>query len=153
MTPAANSLFSRQRRFWVRSLGMLNSQDGMNGSRSEVISLGTVLILEDEVLVSIVIEDLVRDMGASDVLVLSDAGRALELVEKSPPDLAVLDVHLGGCTSFLVADALEARGIPFMFSSAMGVVAVEERHRERPLLGKPFSDEELRAQVLNLVRR
>lgn len=131
---------------------MLNNQDGMSESSSEVVGLGTILILEDEVLVSLVMEDLVRDMGAGDVLVLDDAAHALEMVRTSPPDLAILDIHLGGQTSFAVADALAERGIPFVFSSALGEMAVEERHKHRPMLGKPFADAELRAQLLSLVR-
>jgi DNA-binding response OmpR family regulator len=132
---------------------MLNNQDGMSDTGSEVIGLGTIMILEDEVLVSIVIEDLVRDMGASDVLVFADASKALEAIETAKVDLAILDVHLGNGTSFAVADVLAARGVPFMFSGALGAVEVEERHRHRPMLGKPFADEELRAHVLGLVRR
>ncbi len=132
---------------------MLNNQDGMSEAGREVIDLGSILILEDEVLVSIGIEDLVREMGASEVLVLADAAKALEVVESKRLDFAILDVHLGSETSFAVADALEARGVPFMFSSALGEGAVEERHRHRPMLDKPFADEQLRAHLLSLVRR
>jgi CheY-like chemotaxis protein len=133
---------------------MLNNQDGMNDAGSEIVALGTILILEDEVLVSIVMEDLLREMGASEVLVAADAAGALAILAATPPDIAILDVHLGfGGTSIEVADALDARGIPFMFSSALGDVAVETRHKHRPMLGKPFADEELRAHVLGLVRR
>jgi len=132
---------------------MLSNQDGMAESDSEALQLGTILVLEDEVLVSIGIEDLVRDMGATDVVVLGDTERALEHVAARPPNLAILDVRIGGSTSFAVADALEARGIPFLFSSAIGAAGIEERHRHRPTLSKPFADEELRACVLGLMRR
>jgi len=131
---------------------MLNNQD-MGDSGGEVVSLGTILILEDEVLVSILIEDLMRDMGASEVIVLADAAQALEQVIRLPPDLAILDIHVGADTSFAVADALDTRNIPFMFSSALAGVDVQPRHSHRPMLSKPFSDEELRAHVLGLVRR
>jgi len=131
---------------------MLNNQDGVCESGSEMVTLGTILIVEDEVLVSIGIEDLVREMGAGEVLVCGDARHALEFIETGKVDLAILDVQLGGGTSFAVADALDARGIPFMFSSALGPVAVEGRHGHRPMLSKPFADEELRARVLSLGR-
>lgn len=132
---------------------MLNNQDGTCESASDTVALGTILILEDEVLVSILMEDLVREMGARDVLVCGDAQKAMATVGAAKIDLAILDVHLGRDTSFAVADALEAQGTPFMFSSALGAVAVEERHRHRPMLGKPFADDELRARLLGLVGR
>ena len=132
---------------------MLNNQDGMSQSGSQAVALGTILILEDEAMVSIMMEELVRDMGAGEVIVCSDAQQASEVVGSAEIDLAILDVHLGQGTSFAVADALDARGIPFIFSSALGAVAVEERHQGKPMLSKPFADEELRAHVLGLLRR
>jgi CheY-like chemotaxis protein len=132
---------------------MLNNQDGMARSDGEAVGLGTILILEDEVLVSIVMEEVVRELGASRVVVIADTASALALVAESPPDIAILDVHLGSGTSFLVADALEERGVPFMFSSALGAGSIEERHRHRPMLSKPFADDELRAQLLGLATR
>jgi CheY-like chemotaxis protein len=132
---------------------MLNNQDSMSQSDCQRVALGTVLVLEDEVMVSMAIEDLVREIGADDVLVLADPTPALEAIQGRKIDMAVLDVHLGAKTSFAVADALEARGIPYVFSSALGSVAVGERYRHRPMLSKPFADEELRAHLLSLVPR
>jgi CheY-like chemotaxis protein len=130
---------------------MLNNQDGMSQSGSQAVALGTILILEDEAMVSIMMEELVRDMGAGDVIMCGDAQQASEIVGSARIDFAILDVHHGQGTSFAVADALDARGIPFIFSSALGTVAVEERHRNRPMLSKPFADEELRTHVLSLL--
>lgn len=132
---------------------MLNNQDGMSQASCEPLKLGTILILEDEVMVSMAMEAVVRDMGADQVLVLADAARALDLVNCTRIDMAILDVHLGAGTSFAVADALEARGIPYVFSSALGATAVEGRYRDRSMLSKPFPDEELRTHLINLVRR
>lgn len=132
---------------------MLNNQDGMSQAESEPLKLGTILILEDEVMVSMAMEAVVRDMGADEVLVLADTAHALQSINSTKVDLAILDVHLGAGTSFAVADALEARGIPYVFSSALGEIAVEGRYRHRSMLCKPFPDEELRAHLVNLVRR
>ena len=115
------------------------------------VALGSVLILEEEILLSTLLEALVREMGATRVFVHSDPDQALTIAREVALDCAILDVHVGGRTSFAVADALQARGIPFLFSSASGHVEVDERYRNRPWLSKPFGDAELRQHLLALV--
>jgi CheY-like chemotaxis protein len=109
--------------------------------------LGTVLILEDEVLVSTMIEDLVLDLGAQGAIVCNTLEQAREAVERCCVHCAILDVLIGENDSSDIADALAARGIPFLFASASGLETICERHRHRPLLGKPFSNEQLRLTV------
>jgi len=113
----------------------------------------SVLILEDEALVSLMLEDLVREMGARVIDVFAAASDALRAIASRPYDLAVLDVVVrdGMCTS--VADALDKRGIPFLFSSAVGADALEPRHRDRPLVTKPFEDSVLRGHLAALLPR
>lgn len=132
---------------------MLNNQDAMAGPNSKALALGTILIVEDEPMLALMLEELVRELGASDVLVVGEPIGARQAAETAAIDCAILDVHLGGETSFAVADALAARDIPFIFSSAGVALEVEERHRHRPLLGKPFADDELRAHLLGLLTR
>ena len=107
----------------------------------------TVLILEDEALVSLMLEDLVREMGARAIDVFAAASEALRAIAARRYDLAVLDIVVrdGVCTP--VADALDEQGIPFIFSSAIGSDALEPRHRHRPLVTKPFEDAVLRGHL------
>jgi CheY-like chemotaxis protein len=78
----------------------------------------SILIVEDEGLVSIMIEDLVREMGARHVHICSDVDEACAFAEDAELDCAVLDVRLRGGDSGRVADILADRGIPFIFSTA-----------------------------------
>lgn len=114
-----------------------------NEAKSLRQQLGDILILEDEPLVSVVVESILLDMGASRVHICSSPGDALEIVGTHPLHLAILDVIVGNDDSFGVADALAHRGIPYFFASATTTDAIDERHRDRPLLTKPFSDEDL----------
>jgi CheY-like chemotaxis protein len=107
-------------------------------------SLGTVLILDDEVLVSTMIEDLLLELGADHALVCSSLAQARAAMEQHGVHCAILDVQVGGADSFEIADALAARGIPYLFASASGPDTISEHHRHRPLLAKPFSNEQLR---------
>jgi CheY-like chemotaxis protein len=58
-------------------------------------------------------------------------------------DLAVLDVHLNGRNVFDFADALAARGTPFIFATGYGERGIPDRHRSRPVLQKPFTPADL----------
>ncbi len=112
----------------------------------------SVLIVEDEGLVALMMEDLVREMGAQDVLLCSDLVQAREIVETVAIDCAVLDVRVRGGTSGEIADILAARGIPFMFSTGSGLDSLVPRHRERPLLLKPFADDDFKLLLLDTWR-
>jgi hypothetical protein len=58
-------------------------------------------------------------------------------------DCAILDVHVRGKNVFPVAEALEARGLPFVFATGSGQHGVPEKYRARPVLQKPFMALEL----------
>jgi hypothetical protein len=77
---------------------------------------------------------------------------ASEIAESGEIDCAVLDVRIGRDSSNGVADALAHRGIPFLYSTGSAVEALEKRHRSRPLLTKPFSDDEFKRVLLDTWR-
>lgn len=104
-----------------------------------------VLIVEDEALVSMLLEDMLADHGCE---VAASAGRvaqALALVADDglAVDAAILDVNLGGEPIFPVADALAARGVPFAFATGYGAGGLPDGWRDRPTLQKPFSHEDV----------
>jgi len=124
---------------------MFNEPQGGSGG------LGIVLLVEDEALVSAMIEDYLLELGASRVIVAASAEQALEALIHERPSCAILDVLVGARDSFPVADALVKRGIPFAFVSGFGREDVVARHRDRPFLGKPFHIEHLTQCVAGLV--
>jgi CheY-like chemotaxis protein len=115
------------------------------------VALRSVLILEDEALVSMMMEDVVRELGVENVHVVADAATAKHLAATADLDCAVLDVRVRDGDSSEVADILLLRGIPFVFSTGSGVDSLPERHRHLPLLTKPFADDELRLLLLDTV--
>ena len=54
-----------------------------------------------------------------------------------------LDMNLNGNKSHNVADALAARGVPFVFSTGYSTLDMRDDYRNRPVLKKPFPYEEL----------
>jgi CheY-like chemotaxis protein len=109
----------------------------------------SMLIVEDEGIVAMMMEELLRDMGVRQIHSCPDTGAALKLLETVAFDCAVLDLRVRDGSSTPVADALAARGVPFVFSTGSDSGALEERHRHRPLLTKPFADDDFKLIVLD----
>lgn len=111
----------------------------------------SVLVVEDELMIVLVIEEVLRGFGAKVVGPASRLDVALQLATEATIDAAILDVNIQDGASYAVADILAKRGIPFIFCSGYSDWALEERHRDRPRLSKPYTSKELEEQVLQLL--
>lgn len=118
---------------------------------SEALSGLRVLVVEDEMLVSMLVEDMLADFGCSVVGPAPDLEEAMSLASTADIDAALLDVNLAGKPIFPVADALKARGVPFAFASGYGAAGVEGDHRGAPVLQKPFRQSDLERALTGLV--
>src|ERR1041384_6526090 len=79
-----------------------------------------VLVIEDEAIISMMIEQQLTDMGCEVVETASRLRGALEKARVAEVDLAVLDLNLHGEMSYPVAEVLRARGVPFLFVTGYG---------------------------------
>ncbi|RYB01369.1 response regulator [Lichenibacterium ramalinae] len=83
-----------------------------------------VLIVEDEMMVAMLVEDMLVDMGFIVVGPAYRLGDGLRLAKSETLDVAVLDVNLKGARSFPIATVLTERGIPFVFATGYGTTDV-----------------------------
>lgn len=112
-----------------------------------------VLVVEDEAMVLMMLEDMLADFGCTVSGVAATVSEALDqLRAPAAIDAAILDVNLGGERIYPVADLLQARGVPFVFSTGYGPAELALRYPGRPLLQKPYAPEAL-AEVLSAFRR
>ena len=104
-----------------------------------------VLVVEDEALVSMLLEDMLADHGCEVVAAASRISQALEMIADDAVvfDAAILDVNLGGEPIFPVAEALAAQGTPFVFATGYGASGLPDAWRSRPTLQKPFSHDDV----------
>jgi len=97
-----------------------------------------VLVVEDEMLVALVLEDMLTELGHKIVGPASKVSVGLEIARRQEIDIAILDLNLAGDSSLPIASALRARGIPVVFSTGYGRGGLPESFRDALLLQKPF---------------
>jgi len=112
-----------------------------------------VLIVEDEYLIVVELIERLETVGANVFGPVSSVEDALKLIsDQSVISVAVLDCNLLGDPCYPVADALQARRIPFVFTSGYSADDLPEKYRDVPLVEKPFSASEVVARLESLVR-
>ncbi|CAN7286931.1 response regulator [Neorhizobium tomejilense] len=107
-----------------------------------------VLIIEDEALVSMMLEEFLEQIGCRTMATASRLDDAISKARSLPLDMALLDVNLAGEASFPVAEILTARDIPFIFVTGYGPLGLPADMRHIPVLPKPFQ----MAQLVDAMR-
>jgi DNA-binding NtrC family response regulator len=98
-----------------------------------------VLVVEDDYFIASEVVRAFRLQGADVVGPVPTLATALNVMENEQAiELAVLDINLRGELVYPLADALESRGVPFVFASGYDASAVPDRFRHVPLLTKPI---------------
>ena len=111
-----------------------------------------ILIVEDEMLIAMLVEQMAQDLGYDVVGPALTVGEALSLMEREDFDCAILDMNLGhGVSSTPVAEALHARGIPFLFASGYGSRSPIDNFSAAPVLSKPFPTDDLQRALERLL--
>jgi DNA-binding response OmpR family regulator len=112
-----------------------------------------ILIVEDEMVVSMELELALREAGAEVIGPASSVSSALAAITSAQAlDLAVLDINLGGAAAYPVADLLKSRGIPFVFATGYGADEVSVHHADAVYLGKPVTMHQVTAALAKLAR-
>jgi DNA-binding response OmpR family regulator len=102
-----------------------------------------VLVVEDEFFLADDMAAALRALGAEVVGPAPTRDMAMSLLAAERVDAAVLDMNLRGEMIFPVADALRARGVPFVFATGYDASATPPAYRDVPRWEKPFDPEEL----------
>jgi CheY-like chemotaxis protein len=107
-----------------------------------------VLIVEDESLLSMMIEDILRDLGWEVPANVSSVSAALLALQRGEFDLALLDVNIAGEDVFPVVDVLSERNVPVVFITGYGARGIREDLRHHLILEKPFTLDQLTRMML-----
>jgi two-component sensor histidine kinase len=107
-----------------------------------------VLVVEDNAIVALDLQEMLRSLGAGAVTLAGSIDEAQAALEAATFDLALLDLDLDGESALPIAEALGARSIPFAFATgreAPGGAA------GAPVLAKPFHERALAAIMTDLL--
>lgn len=103
-----------------------------------------VLVVEDEILVGMLLEDMLNELGHEHIQVVPRLNEAVQAASDREFAFAILDVNIDGDEIFPVADILKEKGTPFIFATGYGTRGLPDHYRDRPTLQKPFSMKDLK---------
>lgn len=118
----------------------------MGAERSEEPPEGEwrVLVVEDEYYIADDLRQALEVQGAEVIGPVPTVDRALALVmEGTPISTAVLDVKLGTDMVWPVIDALQQRGVEYVFATGYSDADIPKAYRKAPLFRKPLETPDL----------
>lgn len=100
-----------------------------------------VLYIEDEVLIALDGEQILRSLGFEDITVAMSFHAGEKAIDNQKFDLALLDINLGGGkTSLTLADRLMGDGVRVLFLSGYSMSDGLRERLKAPSVGKPFDE-------------
>ena len=123
-----------------------------NESRATGFSGARVLIVEDAVLLALELETGLAEAGAEIVGPAYELAEAMSLLD-GPIDAAVLDANLNGLSVTPVAEALAARGVPFVFATGYGEAGGAPLGFDAPVIRKPYDVTQVAAAVAGILAK
>jgi CheY-like chemotaxis protein len=121
-------------------------------TNDQILNGARVLVVEDEAAISMLLEDMLLDFGCDVVGPAARLSTALEMAEKESFAVAILDVNLAGEPIYPVAEAVVRRGLPLVFSTGYGGAGIREPFRDRPVVQKPFSQQDLKRTLVAAIQ-
>jgi two-component SAPR family response regulator len=111
-----------------------------------------VLVVEDQMLLALALTSLLEDIGCEAVGPVAQVVTALPIVMKEPLDAALLDIRLADESVEPIVAILIRRGIPFAFVTGHARDQIPIALRDRPYVGKPFTDSEIKTVMRELLK-
>jgi CheY-like chemotaxis protein len=103
-----------------------------------------VLVVEDELIIAMELENLLRRLGCIALDAVPTIQQALRVLASAQPDFVVLDVNLQGQRVTPMAEALQERGVPFVVVTGYGSERLPEKAlQDAPCLRKPVNGKQL----------
>lgn len=101
---------------------------------------GTVLIVEDNLIIAMGAEVILLELGARHVETAASVNQAMKAIDRATPSFALLDINLGAESSIPVGHRLKELGVPFMFATGYGERApIPQELAHAPVIQKPYT--------------
>lgn len=102
-----------------------------------------ILIIEDEPVIALYLQELLEEEGFAITGLAGRLGKALTHIEGGEFDVAILDANLAGVSSSPAAEALAARGIPFVVLTGYSLQQQQAAFTTPHFLQKPCRPDDL----------
>jgi light-regulated signal transduction histidine kinase (bacteriophytochrome)/ActR/RegA family two-component response regulator len=127
------------------TIGMATPADAKD---AEPLEGAHVLLVEDNMLIALEAEDMLRELGAAHVALASTIPDAMQLVTQQTFQFAMLDINVGKGTTFDLATQLQGAGVPLIFATGYGEeLAFERRDSDEVVIQKPYERDHLRRAI------
>jgi CheY-like chemotaxis protein len=110
-----------------------------------------VLVVEDNGLLCCVLEETLRDAGCEVVGPYARLPEAMQAATSIPIDIALLDINIRGQLVSPLAERLQARGVPFVLTSAYQPSDLPRTLQSAVQLRKPYTDNDLLERLASVV--
>jgi CheY-like chemotaxis protein len=108
--------------------------------------------VEDEPLILLDCESMLRGLGVGQVASATSDKEARALLDDGRRfDAAILDISLGGSSSFALASHLAGINVPAGFMSGYSAADLPDELKGRPYVNKPFAQEQLKLLLETLL--
>lgn len=124
----------------------------MIGEVSRAFAGKTVFVVEDEPLVAMSLAEEIEAAGGAVIGPAGSVASALRMLTQDAPDLAVLDIELEGEAAYPIADALRARGVPFLFTTGFEIDSIPPLYADIPAFQKPYMTRSVIAALADLLK-
>ena len=129
----------------------VHPQPHVNGRTGSIEGM-RVIIVEDAILLAMELEAGLSEAGVEVVGSAALVDEAMALVD-TPMDAAVLDCNLNGESVIPVAEALAARGVPFLFATGYGETRGAPEGFDAPIIRKPYDVAQITAALADITGR
>jgi len=110
-----------------------------------------ILVVEDEFFIALDLQSIVSTLGHVCIGPAKTVAEALTAIESVHVDAAILNVLVDGWRIDPVCERLTAKGIPFAFATGLEKGGIDKRWRAAPVIEKPYSEDEMRDLIRQLV--
>ena len=96
-----------------------------------------VLVVEDEYLVASVMEEMLRELGFTNIYLAPTLRQGLSVLVSTAVDLGILDVNIGQDLVFPLASELRSKNVPMVFATGRAAADFPAEWMSYPILSKP----------------
>ena len=111
-----------------------------------------ILVVEDEALIAVYVEGLIRELGCVCIGPIVRLSEAIKQAQTAIVDAAILNLIVDGQPAYAVAEILARRGIPFGFASGVMQASILPEWATRPRVDKPYSLQGVQRLIETLLR-